>query len=77
MKYLDNRVYPNLYPDTIWKITNKVEKKVFGFILPKPKPKMISKRDIESENDIKEFEDYYTNLLISYKERQIVPHFVF
>ena len=52
-------------------------KKVFGFILPKPKPKMISKRDIESENDIKEFEDYYTNLLISYKERQIVPHFVF
>ena len=44
MKYLDNRVYPNLYPDTIWKITNKVEKKVFGFILPKPKPKMVSKK---------------------------------
>ena len=44
MQFLDNRVYPNLYADTIWEITNKIERKVFGFILPKPKPKVIYKK---------------------------------
>lgn len=73
MQFLDNRVYPNLYADTIWKITNKIERKVFGFTLPKPKPKVIYKKDVESENDIQEFEDYYTNLLEDYKSRGVIP----
>lgn len=75
MQFLDNRVYPNLYADTIWKITNKIERKVFGFTLPKPKPKVIYKKDVESENDIQEFEDYYTNLLEDYKSRGVIPWF--
>ena len=75
MQFLDNRVYPNLYADTIWKITNKIERKVFGFILPKPKPKVIYKKDVESENDIQEFEDYYTSLLEDYKSRGVIPWF--
>ena len=48
MQFLDNRVYPNLYADTIWEITNNSERKVFGFTLPKPKPKVIYKKDVES-----------------------------
>ena len=75
MQFLDNRVYPNLYADTIWKITNKIERKVFGFTLPKPKPKVIYKKDVESENDIQEFEDYYTSLLEDYKSRGVIPWF--
>lgn len=55
MQFLDNRVYPNLYADTIWEITNKIERKVFGFILPKPKPKVIYKKDVESEENKKSF----------------------
>ena len=75
MQFLDNRVYPNLYADTIWKITNKIERKVFGFTLPRPKPKVMYKKDVESENDIQEFEDYYTNLLEDYKSRGVIPWF--
>ena len=75
MQFLDNRVYPNLYADTIWKITNKIERKVFGFTLPKPKPKVIYKKDVESENDIQEFEDYYTSLLEDYKSRGVIHWF--
>lgn len=39
MNFLDNRVYPNLCPETLWGIMNNVEKDVFGFIIPKPFPK--------------------------------------
>ena len=75
LNILDNRVYPNMYADIIWEITNNIERKVFGFILPKPKPKVIYKKDVESENDIQEFEDYYTNLLEDYKSRGVIPWF--
>ena len=77
MQILDNRIYPDLYPETIWDITSETEKEIFGFTLPKPSPKILKFKPIESEEEKEIFKDYYRNILKDYKSRGVIPWFKF
>lgn len=75
MQYLDNRIYPNLCPETIWNLMNYAEMSIFGIVLPKQNPKNSRYKSVESEKEKESFLKYYTNLLKDYKSRNIIPWF--